>query len=78
MTTLLVIQTTRAVIRTTEDVNKLGEKSCYDDKEIMLRVIAVNWSGSSLPGQVLTSASDNDKIAARDTPGPPLSPDDFR
>ena len=45
---------------------------------LMTHIISVNWSGSSLPGQVLSSASDNDKVAARDIPGPPLSPDDFR
>jgi len=38
----------------------------------------VNWSGSSLPGQLVSSADENDRIAARDIPVSPLSPDDFR
>ena len=38
----------------------------------------MNWSGSSLPGQLVSSADENDRIAARDIPASPLSPDDFR
>ena len=38
----------------------------------------MDWSGSSLPGQLISSSAENDRIAARDVPAPPLSPDDFR
>jgi len=38
----------------------------------------VDWSGSALPGQLDSSSRENDLIAARDVPGQPLSPEDFR
>ena len=47
----------------------------YDDFDVNS---LVNWSGVSLPGQLISSAPENNEIAARDIPASPLSPDDFR
>ena len=41
-------------------------------------VKSVDWSGSALPGQLVSSSRENNLIAARDVPGQPLSPEDFR
>jgi len=38
----------------------------------------VDWSGIGLPGKLISSAPENNEIAARDIPASPLSPDDFR
>jgi len=38
----------------------------------------VDWSGTVLPGGVLSSSDENERIAARDVPAQPLSLDEFR
>ena len=50
----------------------------HDETLTSLICCVVDWSGSSLPGQLISSSAENDRIAARDVPAPPLSPDDFR
>lgn len=38
----------------------------------------VDWSGVSLPGQLVSSEDENLVTAARDVLAAPLTPDDFR